>query len=133
MMSRISTGQRISIAMNAIFYVAAGCLHFLRPAMYVRIVPPYFPWHGQLVAISGLFEVLGGLGLSLPATRRAAAWGLVVLLTAVLPANIYMATNPVEAGAAAIPAALRWGRLPLQAVLAWWVLWCSRSPGWRDY
>jgi uncharacterized membrane protein len=126
-MTSLGTAQRISIGINAIFYVGAGCLHFLQPEMYLRIVPAYLPWHRELVELSGVFEVLGGLGLLLPATRRAAAWGLVSLLIAVFPANVYMATNPVEAGAVAIPAMLRWGRLPLQGVLAWWVLWCSRS------
>ena len=125
-MKRLSTAQRVSVGLNAIFYVSAGSLHFLRPGMYMKIMPPLLPWHGQLVAISGFFEILGGLGLLLPATRRAAAWGLVLLLIAVFPANIYMATNPVESAATAIPAVLRWGRLPLQGGLVWWVLWCSR-------
>ena len=65
--------------------------------------------------ISGAFEILGGLGLLVPATRRAAAWMLVVLLIAIFPANLYMALHPVEAGAARIAPVLRWGRLPIQA------------------
>jgi uncharacterized membrane protein len=119
--------QKASVGINAVFYVAAGCLHFLRPATYIRIVPPWLPWRPQLVAVSGLFEILGGLGLLLPRTRRAAAWGLAALLIGVFPANIYMATNPAEAGAAAIPAPLLWGRLLLQGVLIWWVLWCTHQ------
>jgi uncharacterized membrane protein len=128
-MRRLSTFRTVSIGINGIFYVGAGCLHFIRPAMYIRIVPPYLPWHSQLVAVSGVFEILGGAGLLLPATRRAAAWGLVVLLIAVFPANLYMATNPAEAGAATVPPGLLWARLLLQAVLIWWVLWCTDRPG----
>jgi uncharacterized membrane protein len=79
-----------------------------------------------MVEISGFFEILGGVGLLIPRTRRAAAWGLVLLLIAVFPANLYMATNPIETGATSIAPALRWGRLPLQALFVWWVLWCSR-------
>ena len=78
------------------------------------------------VRLSGGFEIFGGLGLLIPQTRRAAAWGLVALLIAVFPANIYMATNPLDAGAASIGPVLRWARLPLQLVLIWWLLWCTR-------
>jgi uncharacterized membrane protein len=111
----------------AVFYIAAGSLHFIRPAPYLKIMPPYIPWHAALVRISGAFEILGGLGLLAAATRRAAAWRLVTLLVAVFPANIYMALHPAEAGAALIAPVLRWGRLPLQAVLIWWLLWCTAA------
>lgn len=110
----------------AVFYTVAGSLHFLQPEFYLKIMPPYIPWHLAMVRISGFFEILGGLGLLLPRTRRAAAWGLVALLIAVFPANLYMATNPIETGAASMAPALRWGRLPLQIVFIWWVLWCTR-------
>ena len=105
---------------------AAGALHFIKPAPYLRIMPPYIPWHSAMVGVSGGFEILGGVALLLPTTRRAATWGLVALLVAVFPANLYMAMHPAEAGAAGIVPVLRWGRLPLQAVLIWWLLWCTR-------
>jgi uncharacterized membrane protein len=123
----LSTAQKIAVVLAAIFYIGAGTLHFLKPEPYLRIMPPYLPWHIAMVRVSGAFEILGGLGLLLPETRRAAAWGLVLLLIAVFPANLYMATNPIEAGAASIAPVLRWGRLPLQVLLIWWVLWCTRS------
>jgi uncharacterized membrane protein len=123
---RLSTAQKIGLALAAIFYVFAGTLHFLRPEPYLKIMPPYIPWHATMVRLSGFFEILGGLGLLIPRTRRAAAWGLVALLVAVFPANVYMATNPIEAGAAGLAPMLRWGRLPLQVFLVWWLLWCTR-------
>jgi uncharacterized membrane protein len=110
----------------AAFYVIAGSLHFIRPEFYLKIMPPYVPWHLAMVYLSGALEILGGLGLLVPQTRRAAAWGLVALLIAVFPANVYMATNPIEAGAASLSPAFRWGRLPLQLPLVWWLLWCTR-------
>jgi uncharacterized membrane protein len=124
--NRLSTAQRIALLLAAVFYVGAGSLHFVSPEFYLKIMPPYIPWHVAMVRISGFFEILGGLGLLIPQTRRAAAWGLVALLIAVFPANLYMATNPVEAGAVSIAPVLRWGRLPVQPLLIWWVLWCSR-------
>jgi uncharacterized membrane protein YphA (DoxX/SURF4 family) len=85
----------------------------------------YWPalWHVAMVRISGGFEILGGLGLLVPQMRRAAACGLIALLIAVFPAN---ATNPIDAGAASIASVLTWGRLPLQLLLIWWLLWCTR-------
>jgi uncharacterized membrane protein len=123
----LSTAQRIGWIVAAISYVAAGTLHFVKTDVYVRIMPPYIPWHVFMVRASGVCEIVGGLGLCLPQTRRAAAWGLVALLIAVFPANIYMATNPVEAGAASIAPVLRWGRLALQPLLIWWLLWCTKA------
>jgi uncharacterized membrane protein len=123
----LSTAQSISLVLAGVFYVAAGTWHFIKPGFYLKIMPPYIPWHVQMVLISGFFEILGGLGLLIPPTRRLAAWGLVALLIAVFPANIFMATNPVESGATSIAPALRWGRLPLQLLLAWWLLWCTHS------
>jgi uncharacterized membrane protein len=119
--------QKIFLVLAAIFYVGAGILHFRSPEFYLRIMPPYIPWHAAMVQVSGACEILGGLGLLLPQTRRAAAWGLVALLIAVFPANLYMATNPMEAGAASMAPMLRWGRLPVQVLLIWWVLWCTRA------
>jgi uncharacterized membrane protein len=130
-MEGLSKAQRFCVAFAAAGFVTAGSLHFIRPEPYVRIMPPYLPWHRQLVALSGFFEILGGLGLLIPLLRRAAAWSLVALLVAVFPANVYMATNSPDAGAASIAPMLLWGRLPLQFVLMWWVLWCTRPRGRR--
>ncbi len=113
------------MVLAAIVYIGGGTLHFLKPEPYLKIMPPFLPWHLALVCISGVFEILGGVGLLAARVRKAAGWGLVALLIAIFPANIYMATNPVEAGAAGIPAVLRWGRLPLQGLLIWWVVWAA--------
>jgi uncharacterized membrane protein len=115
------------VLVAAVFYVVGGALHFIRPEPYLKIMPPYIPWHIAMVRISGACEILGGLGLLANATRRAAAWGLVALLIAVFPANLNMAMYPVQSGATSIVPMLRWGRLLLQLVLVWWLLWCTRS------
>jgi uncharacterized membrane protein len=119
--------KRIFLILASVFYVFAGVMHFVKPTMYLKIMPPYIPWHVTMVRVSGGCEILGGLGLLVPFTRRLAAWGLVALLIAVFPANLYMATNPVDAGVAGMSAAVRWGRLPLQGILIAWVLWCSKQ------
>ncbi len=131
-MRDLSWPKRVLLLLAAIFYVSAGVLHFTRTEMYLKLMPPYIPWHLAMVRMSGVSEILGGLGILIPATRRMAAWGLVALLIAVFPANVYMATNPVEAGAAGLSAAVRWGRLPLQLVLIAWVLWSSKGSARTD-
>jgi uncharacterized membrane protein len=90
------------VVVAAIFYIAAGALHFIRFAMYLRIMPPYIPWPAAMVRISGVCEILGGLGLVFGWSRRAAAWGLILLLIAVFPANVFMAMHPIEAGVASV-------------------------------
>ena len=104
-----------------LLFVAAGANHFRVPDIYVHIMPPYLPWHRELVLLSGACEiVLGGL-LLVPRYSHYAAWGLIALLVAVFPANLYMAMNP-DLYPRISPVAL-WGRLPLQAVLIAWAYW----------
>jgi len=126
-MTALSWPKRIALLLAAIFYIGAGILHFTKTEFYLRIVPPYIPWHLTMVWISGICEIVGGLALLIPSVRRAAAWGIVCLLVAVFPANIYMATDPVAVGATSLSPLVLWGRLPLQFVFVWWVLWVSRD------
>ena len=105
----------------ALFMVAAGVNHFLKPRVYMHIMPPYLPRPRELVLISGMAEVLLGVLLLVPRTTQLAAWGLVALFVAVFPANLYMAQHPERFRK--IPRALLWLRLPLQGVLILWALW----------
>ena len=102
----------------ALSYLAAGLLHFLRPRMYVKIMPPWLPMHLQLVYISGACEILLGILLIPESTRVMAAWGIIALLIAIFPANIQMAINYFHYNNS-----MKWltvARLPLQALLIWW-------------
>ena len=112
-------------------YVVAGVMHFVVPEAYVQVMPPVLPAPLALVYLSGVAEVALGVGVLVPQTRRYAAWGLVALLVAVFPANVYMATSGVVVegtpfGTLDPSAAERWGRLPLQAVLVAWAWWYTR-------
>ena len=102
----------------ALLFVLAGIWHFVRPATYLTIMPPWLPQPLALIYVSGVFEILGGLGLLPARTRRIAGWGLLALLVAVFPANLYMALIHEQLG---IPGWIAWGRLPLQLPLMWWV------------
>lgn len=112
-------------------YVGAGLLHFVYPHAYAQIIPPFLPQPLALVYLSGVAEVALGVGVLLPRTRRIAAWGLVALLLAIFPANIYMATSDVviQGGPDWLgdPSdVVRWGRLPFQVVFVLWAWWYTR-------
>jgi uncharacterized membrane protein len=111
------TASRVLLAVVMVF---AGVMHFVAPAGYARIVPRSLPAPRTLVLVSGVFEVLGGVGLLLPATRHLAAWGLIALFIAVFPANVNMAVNRIGFGRKPPPSWLLWARLPFQGVLIAW-------------
>jgi uncharacterized membrane protein len=106
--------------MLAVFFVVAGSLHFLFPRPYLRMMPPFLPWPQTLVWISGAAEIVGGVGLLLPHWRRFAAYGLVLLLIAVFPANVYMAVAHVPFSGLLGQSWFQWLRLPLQIPVILW-------------
>jgi uncharacterized membrane protein len=116
-----------SWALLGAFFVAAGINHFVMPRYYRRIVPPGFGDPATVVAISGAAEIAGGVGAVVPCTRRAAGWGLIALLAAVFPANVYMAVRPERFRDLGVPAVLLWLRLPLQPLMMWWA-WRATQP-----
>ena len=110
-----------SIIVMSWFYIYTGLLHFTNTNWFLQIVPPYLPMKMELVYLSGLFEVILGFMLIVPALRYYAGWGLILLLIAVYPANIYLAqTNGAAMNTSALVA---WGRLPFQFLfigIAYW-------------
>lgn len=108
-------------------FIAAGINHFVDPAIYLRMMPPYLPFPSALVYLSGVAEVGGGIGVFSTRWRTAAGWGLVALLVAVFPANVHMALHP-ELFPNITPTLL-WGRLPLQGLLIAWTWWATRPEG----
>ena len=123
----MSRTKRILLYVMAAFYVVAGVMHFARPEFYVAIMPPYLPWHLELVYLSGVAEILCGVGLLIPQTRVLAAWATIALLIAVFPANIHVALNNVPmAGSTEGAGLLNWIRLPFQFVFMAWAWWYTR-------
>jgi uncharacterized membrane protein len=114
--ARIATG---------IFLIFTGLSHFLIPSVFMKMMPPVFPAPLFLIYLSGVFEILGGIGLILSRTKKAAAIGLILLLVAVFPANIYVAVNNVQLGGFMNEEIYQWLRLPMQLVLIWWVWWTA--------
>ena len=105
----------LSYFIMGFFYIYIGIDHFINPGWYERIIPPFSPYKYALVLISGGFEIIFGILLFFQNYRSIAAWGIIVLLIAVYPANIYLAyTNGKAMDTTPLVA---WGRLPIQFVL----------------
>jgi uncharacterized membrane protein len=112
----------------ALLFVTAGALHFVIPDVYVKIMPPYLPYHRGLVYLSGACEIIGGLAVLVPALRRAAGYGLIALLVAVFPANVHHLTANVAKEGMTPFSWLLVARLPVQLLLVAWVYWCTLAP-----
>ena len=97
-----------SMYVLAIFMIVAGTMHFVSPEFFLKIMPPYLPLHKELVAVSGVCEILLG----------------VLLLIAVFPANVYLYQHQEILPASPIIHLLR---LPLQGALILWAYWHTGS------
>ena len=107
------------IIISSIFYVIVGIKHFIEPEYFLSIVPPYLPYHLELVYISGLFEILFGLLILFPKYRYYGAIGLILLLVGVFPANIYLTQSKEAQEALGATQEIATWRLPIQGVLIW--------------
>ncbi len=112
----------------SIVFIGSGVLHFAVSDAYMKIMPPQLPQPLLLVQISGIAELLGGIGLLVDSTRRAAAWGLVALLIAVWPANVYMAMAHLNFPGVLGQSWAQWLRVPLQIPMILWAWLYTRSP-----
>jgi len=113
----------ISKYLLAFFMIMAGTMHFVNPEFFLKIVPPYLPFHKELVLVSGVCEILLGVLLLIPRYSHLAAWGVIALLIAVFPANVYLYQNQDILPASPIIHLLR---LPLQGVFVLWAYWHTR-------
>ena len=107
----------------ALIFITAGILHFVKTDFFMGIMPPIIPWHLFWVYLSGVFEIGLGFMLLIPKFSRIAAWGLIILLIAVFPANIYMALNPQIYPDFSITGL--YVRLLIQFVLIGWAYWLT--------
>jgi uncharacterized membrane protein len=126
-----SRGYFAGLFIMGLFYICAGVNHFAHPATYVAVVPPYIPWPLGMVYLTGVAEILGGIGMLIPdgfvfpRTRAAAARGLVALLICIWPVHINMCLHP--AMFPGVPHWAIWVRLPLQIPLIAWAWLYTRK------
>ncbi|CAN5501987.1 DoxX family protein [soil metagenome] len=117
--------KKISLIILIVGYTLAGVNHFRNPASYLKIIPGYIPLPGLANYLAGGFELLFAFMLIFTATRRLAAWGIILMLVAFLPVHISMiADAPLKLGDITVTPLLAWLRLivlqPLLILWAWW-------------
>jgi uncharacterized membrane protein len=112
-----------------LLFIGFGANHFLNTDFYVPMMPPYLPWHRELIYLSGACEIVVGGFLLVPRYSLYAAWGLIALLIAVFPANLHMALNP-SLYPKFSPVG-QWLRLPAQGLLIAWAYWFTGETGRR--
>lgn len=108
----------------AAIYIGAGMMHFIKPEMYMRILPGYLPGHKFLVNFSGLAEIILGIALCFAPTKNLAVYCIIVMLTFFLPAHLHMLFD--KRAAMGLPKWILICRIPLQFALMYWAYWYLR-------
>ena len=115
----------------SLLYIAAGINHFIHPLFYKKIMAAYIPWHMAVIFVSGILEILLGIFIIPVLTRRVAAWGIIILLIAIFPANINMILNYLNDKNPALWITIL--RLPLQIILIWWAYNFTKRDKFQHY
>ena len=118
--------KSILIVISSIFYTIVGVKHFIEPDYFLSIIPPYLPFHIELVYISGFFEILFGLMILFPKYRYYGSIGLILLLIAIFPANIYLAQSKEAQEAIGASQQIAIWRLPIQGIFIWIAYWIRK-------
>ena len=112
---------RIPLLVIAFFFITSGISHFVVADFFIMAMPDYLGYHKELVIISGIFEIMGAIGILVPQSRLLAGYGLIALIVAVYPANINMALHPETYNS--INELFLYIRLPFQFLFIWFVWW----------
>lgn len=110
--------EPIGLYIMAVIYVLAGMMHFIKPKMYMRIMPRYLPNHKVLVFFSGATEIVLGIGLCIPVLKNSSIYGIITMLIVFLIVHFYMLSS--EKASAGVPKWLLTLRIPLQFGLMYW-------------
>jgi uncharacterized membrane protein len=124
--AKLGIPKILALAFIFLWFFIGGIAHFAFTELEMKIVPSWLPAHRELVLISGVFELIGAIGILFTGTRRIAGWGLILLTVAVTPANIFMLQN-----ASQFPEVSYWAlvaRLPLQLLLLLCIWWATEPP-----
>lgn len=104
----------------AVMYIFAGLMHFIKPKPYLKVMPQFLPAHKTLVLLSGITEVILGVGLLFPETRNLSIVGIVAMLVVFFLVHFNMLRGGKHA--AGVPLWILILRIPLQFLLIWWAV-----------
>ena len=133
--SLLENFKPLTIYVMSIMYVFIGIRHFTDPQYFLDIVPPQLPFKLFLVYFSGLIEVVGGVAILAPKTRKVGAYLLIFLLVSVFPANIYLYASETPQSLLGISKMDALIRIPFQIPLILLAFWHSKEnhPKWVVY
>ncbi|PWS29836.1 DoxX family protein [Pedobacter paludis] len=121
---------KIFLLIYAVFYILAGCNHFISTNGYYAIMPKWLPAHEFLIYLSGIVEIILGILLLFSNTRKLASLFIILMLLAFIPVHIYMIKiAPFMLGEILIMPFIAWLRLPFQVFFIWWAWYYFRNPG----
>ncbi|HEX2723315.1 MAG TPA: DoxX family protein [Gemmatimonadaceae bacterium] len=112
----------------AALFIVAGVVHFLVPDRYAGIMPGWVPFPREMVYVSGVLEIAGGVGVLIPGVRRLTGICLIALLIAVFPANLQMLANAINGDASTLYKTALFLRLPLQPLMIVWIYRATLRP-----
>lgn len=108
-----------------LLFIIGGIAHFTKTEFYLKAMPSYLPFHEVIVYASGVLEIVLGILLLISKTTRKAAFGIILLLIAVFPANVNMYINYTDFPDMTETALLI--RLPIQLILIVWAYVYTRK------
>jgi uncharacterized membrane protein len=116
---RVSAATRGRVGLSFLF-LFTGVGHYIRTLGMAQMVPPFLPYPEETIYITGVFELIGAIGLWIPVMRRLVGIALILMLIGFLPINFYAAFNYVDFGGHGIGPIYLLVRVPYQVLLIWW-------------
>ena len=111
----------------SLFFAFSAIGHFVRTAAMAEMLPPSIPYRIELIYITGIFELLGAIGVWIPRLTKLTGFLLIVMLVGLLPANIYSAFNRVEFGGHGAGPSYLLVRIPFQLFAIWWTYFATEQ------
>ena len=122
----ISRPKRARVGLT-LFFLVTALAHFFNTQAMAEMIPPSIPYRVELIYLTGVFELLGAIGIWIPRLVRITGLLLIIMLMAVLPANIYSALNRVEYGGHGAGPAYLLVRVPFQLFVIWWTYFATEQ------
>lgn len=122
-----STFKMLCLLVLTFLYISVGVKHFTNPIFFLAIMPPSIPYHNFMVYLSGALEIVFALMMLFKKTRFYGCWGIILLLIAVFPANIYLYNSEIPQKILSVTKLEALIRLPYQLPLLLFAFWHSKE------
>jgi len=128
---RLRPARRARVGLT-VFFAFAGIGHFIVTQEMSQMMPASIPYRVEVIYLTGVLELLGAIGVWIPALTRLAGLCLIILLVCVLPANIYSALTRFDFGGHGAGPVYLIARVPFQLFVIWWTYWATEQK-WLNF